>query len=131
MASTGLVLFAHGARDVRWVEPFERIKAKVQAQAPGVPVELAYLELMAPDLAAAAAALVAAGCSEVRVVPVFLAQGGHMRNDLPRLVEAIAAHHPGVSIRVAAPVGEDDAVLDCIAERCLAEITAGFAHQAL
>jgi len=124
MASIGLVLFAHGARDARWAEPFERIKLKVQARAPGVPVELAYLELMTPDLATAAAALVAAGCSEVRVVPVFLGQGGHVRSDLPRLVEVIAARHPGVSIRVGAPMGEHDAVLDCIAALCVAEIAA-------
>jgi len=122
MASIGLVLFAHGARDARWAEPFERIKAKVHARAPGVPVELAYLELMSPDLAIAVAALIASGCSEVRVVPVFLGQGGHVRSDLPRLVQAISARHPGVSIRVLAPVGEHDAVLNCIAELCVAEI---------
>jgi len=124
MASIGLVLFAHGARDARWAEPFERIKAKVQARAPGVPVELAYLELMTPDLAAAAATLIASGCSEVRVVPVFLGQGGHVRSDLPRLVQAISARHPGMAIRAAVPIGEHDAVLDCIAALCVAEIAA-------
>jgi len=124
MASIGLVLFAHGAREVRWAEPFERIKAKVQARAPGVPVVLAYLELMTPDLATAAAALIAAGCSEVRIVPVFLGQGGHVRSDLPRLVEVISARYPGVSIRAAAPIGEHDVLLDCIAELCVAEIAA-------
>jgi len=120
----GLVLFAHGARDARWAEPFKRIKEKVHVRAPGVPVELAYLELMTPDLATAAAALIAAGCSEVRIVPLFLGQGGHVRNDLPRLVEVIAARYPQVSIRVASPVGEHEAVLDSIVERCVVEVVA-------
>jgi len=122
MAPIGLVLFAHGARDRRWAEPFERIKAKVRARAPEVPVELAYLELMTPDLATAVATLISSGCGAVRVVPIFLGQGGHVRNDLPRLVRTISGSHPGVSINVVAPVGEHDAVLDCIAERCAAEV---------
>ena len=48
--SNGLILFAHGARDPRWAEPFEAIAAAVRARAPSVDVRLAFLELMAPDL---------------------------------------------------------------------------------
>ena len=33
---TGLILFAHGARDPRWAEPFERLKRKVEAARPGL-----------------------------------------------------------------------------------------------
>ena len=30
-----IVLFAHGARDPRWAEPFEAIAARIRAAAPG------------------------------------------------------------------------------------------------
>ena len=33
-----IVLFAHGARDPRWAEPFEAVAARVRATAPGCPV---------------------------------------------------------------------------------------------
>ena len=58
---TGLILFAHGARDPRWAEPFERLKRKVEAARPGMPVALAYLEIMEPDLMGATDALISAG----------------------------------------------------------------------
>jgi lipopolysaccharide export system permease protein len=45
-----IVLFAHGARDPRWAEPFEAVAARVRAAAPGCPVVLAFLELMTPSL---------------------------------------------------------------------------------
>lgn len=117
--TTGLVLMAHGARDPRWREPFERLARKVEAARPSVAVSLAFLELMAPDLAAAADALVARGCTSLRVVPVFLGQGGHVREDLPRLVDAVRARHPGCAIDLRGAVGEDDAVLDAIVASAL------------
>ena len=38
-----IVLFAHGARDPRWAQPFEAIAARVRAAAPDCRVALAYL----------------------------------------------------------------------------------------
>ena len=48
----GLILFAHGARDAEWAEPFERLLDLVRQRAPQTQVRLAYLELMRPDIAA-------------------------------------------------------------------------------
>lgn len=119
----GIVLFAHGARDPRWAEPFERLADKLRALVgQGAQVSLAYLELMSPDLPTAVAAQVAAGCESITVVPVFFGQGGHVRRDLPVVLDACRAAHPGVEIRHAVPVGEDDAVLDALASYCLRQI---------
>ena len=120
----GLVLFAHGARDPRWAEPFERLRGKVQRARPGNAVRLAYLEMMAPDLESAVAELVSAGCQSVRIVPIFLGQGGHVRNDVPALVQKAAERHAGIAIDLVEAVGEDDTVLDAIAAVCLSGLPA-------
>ena len=111
----GLILFAHGARDPRWREPFDRLARKAAAARPGVAVSLAFLELMEPDLDTAADALIVKGCTGIRVVPVFLGQGGHVREDLPAAVQRVGARHPGIAITLREAVGENDAVLDRIA----------------
>ncbi len=111
----GFVLFAHGARDPRWREPFDRLAAKVQAARPECAVVLAFLELMTPDLDAAVDELVAGGCQSIAVVPIFLGQGGHVRQDLPAAVAAVRHRHPALQIELRAAIGEDDAVLDAIA----------------
>jgi sirohydrochlorin cobaltochelatase len=118
----GLVLFAHGARDARWAEPFERLRERVARACPEAHVILAYLEIMRPDLDAAAAALCDAGCRTVTVVPVFLGQGGHVRQDLPVLLQRVAALHPECKFRLAGTAGEDDAVLDAIAAYCVEQL---------
>ncbi len=117
--SRGIVLFAHGARDARWAEPFERLRDVVAAREPGARVTLAFLELMRPDLAEAAAALAADGCRRIAIVPVFLGQGGHLRRDLPARVDALRAAHPALDVTVAGALGDDPAVLDALADYCV------------
>jgi sirohydrochlorin cobaltochelatase len=120
-----LVLFAHGARDPRWAEPFEAVAARIRAAAPGLPVALAFLELMAPSLDAAVAELVAGGATTVDVVPLFLGTGGHLRDDVPPLVDALRAAHPGTRIRLHAAIGEHAEVSEAMARAALLAMGAG------
>ncbi|MGF6570760.1 sirohydrochlorin cobaltochelatase [Paraburkholderia fungorum] len=123
MATHGLILFGHGARDPRWREPFERLAAKLQAlraaDDTAGPVSLAFLELMEPNLPTAVGQLAAQGCDAITVVPVFFGQGGHIRKDLPELIERCRDAQPDVRIDCAVAVGEDEAVLDAVAQYCL------------
>jgi len=114
-----IILFAHGARDERWAEPFTRIVSKVRAGAPGLVVELAYLEHLEPSLEQAARRLAKLGAKSIVIVPVFLGRGGHMRVDAPRLIAAARAGLPGVAIVMAPSAGEDDAVIDALAAYCV------------
>ena len=114
----GLILFGHGSRDPRWAEPFERLAARVREQG-SAEVRLAYLELMTPDLATAAGELIAGGARSIHIVPVFFGQGGHVRSDLPTLVDALRRRHPGVNFHCAAAIGEDEAVIEALAGYCL------------
>lgn len=111
---SGIVLFAHGSRDREWARPFETLAATLAAKVKG-PVALAYLESMQPALADAIATLVQQGATSIRVVPVFLGAGGHVKEDLPRLVARARALHPRLAIRLEAPIGEQRAVIEAIA----------------
>jgi sirohydrochlorin cobaltochelatase len=111
----GLVLFAHGARDARWAVPFEAVAAEVRLQRPGVPVRLAYLEFMTPTLAEAAADLVRHDVQRVVVLPMFLGGGGHVRKDLPALLDALRAEHQGVVFDLHGAIGEEPSVLSAMA----------------
>ncbi|MDQ7988312.1 MAG: CbiX/SirB N-terminal domain-containing protein [Candidatus Dactylopiibacterium sp.] len=114
-----LILFGHGARDAAWAAPLQRLAEAVRRDAPGADVRLAFLEFMAPGLAEAIDAAVAGGAREIQVVPVFLAQGGHVRRDVPALIDAARARHGGVSIVLQDALGEHPAVLDAMARSLL------------
>ena len=120
-----VVLFAHGARDERWAEPFHRVLAAVRAAAPELAVELAFLELMTPDLESAVQRLAAAGATSIRIVPLFFGQGGHLRKDVPAIVAGIAESLPDVSIQLSPAAGDHDAVIAALAAYCVAEARKG------
>jgi len=120
-AKKALVLFAHGARDPRWAQPFLKMQAIAQARMPEALVELAFLELMEPRLPAVVSQLAEGGCTEVSVVPVFLGQGGHVLRDLPPLIDALRAQYPSLVLRVSDAVGESPDVLQAIAAYCVSQ----------
>jgi len=115
----GLILFAHGSRDPVWAEPFEALAHRVRGLSPDTPVRLAFLELMQPDLDTAAAELISGGVDSLRVVPVFLGQGGHVRRHLPEHIARLRGRYPQIAFEAAPPAGEDRTVLDALARYCV------------
>ena len=77
---------------------------------------LAFLELMQPSLADCAASLYAEGVRSLRLVPVFLGVGGHLKNDLPAVVAQIRAKFADLQITVEPPIGEQPEVIAAIAK---------------
>lgn len=119
----GLLLFAHGARDAAWARPFETVAQRLRTARPGVPLALAYLEFMTPDIEAAAEQLVAAGCSRIDVLPLFLGTGGHVRRDVPPLIERLRERFgQAIEWRLHPPLGEQPVVLQAIADACLSQL---------
>lgn len=114
--ATAILLFAHGARDPSWAEPFRRIVTRLDQKQPGIRVELAFLELMQPTLASAVAGLAAEGIGQITVVPLFLAQGGHLKEDLPRLLDDIRGHYPSLLIDVTQAIGDSEDLTNAIAD---------------
>jgi sirohydrochlorin cobaltochelatase len=127
MTRSGILLFAHGARDPNWAGPFQAAAKALQARADlltqagnpdclGPIVTLAFLEFMTPDLLTAGADLASQGCKHVTVVPLFLGAGGHVRKDLPRLLGELAEQHPEVNWVLSAAVGETDLLIQALAD---------------
>ena len=111
----GVLLFAHGARDARWAEPFQAVAARVRAADASLQGRLAFLELKTPTLLEAGRDLALAGCDRVEIVPLFLGAGGHVRKDLPELQRDLEAAYPLVQWRVRQAIGELEPVIDAMA----------------
>lgn len=113
--NSALILFAHGSSDPGWAGPFIKLKAAVRAKEPGRKVELAFLERMQPSFEETVTALHAQGVRHITVAPIFLAIGGHMRKDLPKLIEETQSR-TGIEFRILPALGEVESLITAIAD---------------
>lgn len=118
----GLILFGHGSRDPEWARPLREVAARVAAGDGAPQVELAFLEFLEPTLEQACDRLAAAGVTRIAVLPMFIAQSGHVRRDLPAQLDAARARHPSLRIDLATAVGEDPRVQAVMAEVALSAL---------
>ncbi len=111
----GYLLFGHGARNPEWAQPMEAARQALQRRIPNAPVSLAFLEFLTPTLEEALTAL-ATQCTEVVIVPWFIAPGGHLLRDLPKLIEPFSATHPQVQVICLEAIGTWPEVIEAMAE---------------
>lgn len=119
LTSHAVVLLAHGSRDPQWSAPIEAVAMRARALDPQAIVRTAYLEHTAPDLPTCVAELLAQGVNDIHVLPLFLGLGGHVRQDLPRLNEALLAMYPGLRMHWLNAAGEQAPVTDLLAHLAL------------
>lgn len=116
MNDQAIILFAHGARDPEWAAPFNIIRQQLQAARPDVQVALAFQDFMAPTLEVAVAQSVGRGARRIVLAPLFMAQGGHLKQDLPLLVGKIREQHPQIELRVMPAIGDAPEILQAISD---------------
>ena len=114
-----IILFAHGSRDPLWHKPIQAVARRITERDAQVLVRCAYLELTEPDLLHVANELAASGATSMSVVPLFLGVGKHAREDLPVLIAQVKAAHPSISVTCQPAVGEQETLLDLLADIAL------------
>ena len=93
---------------------------QLRARRPDRLVRIAHLEIEPPSIGEGIDACVAEGATEIAVHPYLLSPGRHTSQDIPREVEAAAARHPGVRVRITPALGPDPKLIDVIVERLAA-----------
>src|SRR5437764_15131557 len=102
---TALLLMAHGSRHADANDDLHFVAAEVRRRGEFDDVKASFLELSGPAIAEGAALCVQAGAERVVMLPYFLSAGFHVRQDLTRIREELAARFPTVDFRLAEPFG--------------------------
>jgi sirohydrochlorin cobaltochelatase len=118
-AFDAVILIAHGARDARWVEPFSELRRLLAERLAPRTVALAFMEFAPPTFAQVVDEVHRGGARRILVTPVFLSGGGHVANDIPKLVEIERRRYADATFVVSGAIGEEREVaagmLDAIA----------------
>ncbi|MEW6489404.1 MAG: CbiX/SirB N-terminal domain-containing protein, partial [Thermodesulfobacteriota bacterium] len=94
---TAVILLGHGSRLPEANAALDGVARQVAALLGETRVEVAFLQMAQPGLAAAADRGAAAGARTVVIVPFFLFPGAHVRDDIPHELEQLRLRHPGVT----------------------------------
>ena len=116
-----IILFAHGSSSPTWREPFDAIAQRVRILAPDARVELAFLEIMSPNVHEVVRQYAEQGIHHIRIVPLFFGVGKHVAEDLQGLVEAVRNEFVEIQIEIAPAVGQSEMVREAMARFAVGE----------
>jgi len=108
---------AHGTPDAAANAPLDRIARRLAAASRYQQVMVSYLDCNEPAIPAAIDALAGSSVTRIVALPYFLHRGRHVRDDLPRLLNAARQRHVGLEILETAELGYDLRLVSLIAER--------------
>ena len=99
------------------------MQTAIAAQDPAVRVTCAYLDYLPPQLPDALSALVAEHApAHILIVPVFLGAGGHVTEDVPRLVDAARQAHPHIHFHLSQNIGDRPELSALVAQLTLGDL---------
>jgi len=117
MSSEGLLLVGHGTASPAGRAELLALGESVAAALPHTSVETGFVELCDPPAGVALDKLVDTGCERVAVVPLMLNSAGHAKSDVPAVVVAARARHPGVFLCYGRPIGPDHTAVEIVCRR--------------
>ncbi|MGB9376907.1 MAG: sirohydrochlorin chelatase [Mycobacteriales bacterium] len=99
-----LLAVAHGTRDPGGIAVITGLVDRVRNLAPGLRVELGFVDHAAPSVTSALARLAAEG-APTAVVPLLLAAGAHSKGDIPAAIQQARSEHPEWLVAYGRPLG--------------------------
>ena len=95
MSKLGVMVCGHGSRDADAVREFQAVARGIAERLPQYDVESGFLEFATPIVRDGLDALIARGVTDILAIPGMLFAAGHVKNDVPSVLNAYAARHPG------------------------------------
>jgi sirohydrochlorin cobaltochelatase len=119
----GVMVCGHGSRDLDAVGEFHRLVRGLARRLPEYPLESGFLEFARPTLREGLDRLRARGVDHVLAVPGMLFAAGHVKNDVPSVLNAYVAQH-GMRIEFGRDLGIEPKLLAAARDRIDAALTA-------
>jgi sirohydrochlorin cobaltochelatase len=107
MSKTGVMVCGHGSRDAGAVSEFQAVARGVEQRLPHYDVESGFLEFATPIIRDGLDALRGRGVKKILAIPGMLFAAGHVKNDVPSVLNTYAAQYPDVEIILGRDLGID------------------------
>jgi sirohydrochlorin ferrochelatase len=113
----GILILAHGSRRQETEEILNSLVEKVKLKTGEKHVYPAFLQFSEQNLEKGIDLLVEKGVNSIKIMPMFLFDGVHVTQDIPKELNEINAKYPEIRIKMSRHIGDDDKLADIIVER--------------
>ena len=117
MSRIGVMVCGHGSRDEQAITEFQSVAAGIRERLPRYDVESGFLEFATPVIREGLEKLRARGNALCLAVPGMLFAAGHVKNDIPSVLNTFEAQHPEMEIRYARELGIDEKLIHAAGDR--------------
>ena len=114
-----ILLLAHGSKDPEWKQHFLMLKSEIKDMCDHSEVFLSFFELERPTLEQLIEQLIKKGKRKFFICPVLLANGFHLKKDLPDRIESIKKKYANLEIKCGTSLIEQPLIRKSIAETIL------------
>lgn len=118
----GMLVIGHGSRSQEARAAFYRIVEELRERM-GMEVEGCFMELSEPFIPETIDKMYSRGINEITVLPYFLFNGIHIKEDIPEILLDAKKKHAGLKLSIAQPIGYHAALVDILQERAGGELT--------
>lgn len=116
MKKTAILLAGHGSRKMETTIEFEKLALQYQAFHPEYLVFHGFLEIASPSIEESLCKA-AEQTDQVIVSPIFLFSGGHVRKDIPKILQEIQQEFPEVQFSLADSLGSHPKMVSLVQKR--------------
>jgi sirohydrochlorin cobaltochelatase len=117
MSRIGVMVCGHGSRDIEAITEFQTVAAGIAQRLPQYPVASGFLEFAKPIIRDGLDKLRQQGIDHILAVPGMLFAAGHVKNDIPSVLNTYAAQHPGLRIDYGRDLAIDTRLLEVARQR--------------
>ena len=122
MSEIGVMLCGHGSRDADAIEEFLALARGIGQRLPQYRVESGFLEFARPVIRDGLDALARNGVRRILAVPGMLFAAGHVKNDIPSVLNEYARRHPAIDIRLGRDLAVDTKLIRAAGARIAAAL---------
>jgi sirohydrochlorin cobaltochelatase len=117
MTKIGVMVCGHGSRDVEAIDEFSAVAQGIARRLPDYPVESGFLEFARPIIRDGLEKLRQKGVEHILAVPGMLFAAGHVKNDIPSVLNEYRAEFPDLKIEYGRDLAVDTRLLRAARER--------------
>ncbi len=112
-----VLIIGHGSRSKEAQETFNTMVNMVRDRSDFKVVEGAHMELCSPSIQEVVERVVKEGSEEIIIIPYFLYEGIHIREDIPEIIEKLRDKYKEVSFKMGRPIGAEPLLSEILIKR--------------